>query len=650
VPDGPFRQLMDSNFIQYASYVIRDRAIPDIHDGLKPVQRRILFSLHENDDGKFIKVANIVGYCMQFHPHGDASIADALINLTNKRYLIEGQGNFGNILTGDPAAASRYIECRLTDLARNEVFNNKLTRFVPTYDSRKKEPVTLPAKLPLLLMLGSEGIAVGLSTRILPHNFCELIQAQIAILQKKKFSILPDFQQGGRMDASEYNDGDGRVKVRAVIEIKNEKTLVIRETPFGTTTSNLISSIEDAARKKKISIKSINDYTAEKIEIEITLAGETENIPKVVESLYAFTQCEISANSHAVFIKNGHPMEWSVSEILRYNTTQLVRTLKRELLLKKRELLEELHRKTLVQLFIEHRIYKRIEQCKTYEAVQKSVLKGVNEYRDQLRRDVTLQDVEMLLGVKIRRISLFDINRNKEETDKILTDLEKIEKNLTRLTAYAIRYLKGVLKKYGGDYPRKTTIEKFQEIEVKKLTEKQLAIKYDKEKGYIGFNISGDPYFECSSHDKIVAIWNDGVYRVYNPPEKLFVDEHLLHAEPYDRNAVYTVVYREHQITYLKRFKFGGVILNREYQCIPDGANLLFFDTSGQQELYVKYKKEKRQRIHQQIFHPERVAVKGVKSKGIQMTVKRIKSITARKPRNWDQDTSAPRGAVMDFL
>ena len=311
LPEDPLKDLINENFIQYASYVIRDRAIPQLEDGLKPVQRRILHALYEKDDGRFNKVANIVGHCMQYHPHGDASIEDALVNLVNRSYLIEGQGNFGNVLTGDPAAASRYIECRLTDLARNELFNPKLTEYVPSYDGRNQEPVILPSKLPLILMLGSEGIAVGLSTRILPHNFVELLKAQIAILQNKKFKLLPDFPQGGLMDASEYDKGNGKVKVRAKIEKRDHNRLVIREIPFSTTTESVISSIEDAARKRKLKIRSINDFTAAAVEIVITLSPG-EDPDKAIAALYHFSQCEVVLHSNLVVIQGERPVQLDV--------------------------------------------------------------------------------------------------------------------------------------------------------------------------------------------------------------------------------------------------------------------------------------------------------------------------------------------------
>ena len=329
----PLHRRVNRSFLDYASYVIRDRAIPNLADGLKPVQRRILWALHDKDDGRFIKVANVVGHAMQYHPHGDASIGDALVVLANKRYLIEGQGNFGNIFTGDPAAAPRYIECRLTELARTEVFNDEITEFVPSYDGRNKEPVALPSKLPLLLMLGTEGIAVGMASRILPHNFPELLEAQIAILKKQPFKCLPDFQTGGLMDARGYKDGAGEIKVRAKIKVKDESTVVIKEIPPTTTTDSLIGSIEDASHKGKIKVKSINDFTSEEVEIEVK-APSGVSAEQLADALYAFTDCEVTIASRIVVIRNNRPVEMTVSEVLRENTAQLVETLKRELELK----------------------------------------------------------------------------------------------------------------------------------------------------------------------------------------------------------------------------------------------------------------------------------------------------------------------------
>lgn len=648
VHDGPFRRLVDENFLQYASYVIRDRAIPDMDDGLKPVQRRILYSLHKNDDGKFIKVANIVGYCMQFHPHGDASIADALVSLTNRRYLIEGQGNFGNLFTGDPAAASRYIECRLTDLARDEIFNDELTRFVPSYDGRQKEPVLLPAKLPLLLMLGAEGIAVGLSTKMLPHNFVELLEAQIAILQKKPFMLYPDFQQGGMMDVREYDKGNGKVRVRATIEVRDESTLVIRDIPYGTTTESVISSIEDAAKRGKCKIKSIQDFTAEVIEIEVHLAPG-QDVGKTIQSLYAFTNCEMSISVRAVVISNQRPFETDVESILKHNTKQLVNLLEKELNHKLNQLEDALHAKTLVQLFVEERIYKRIEECKTYDKVQEAVLSGLEPFRDRLRRDVTKQDVEMLLAIQIKRISRYDMQKNRKDIDGILKELDQVGKNLKTLTPYTIRYLKSLLKKYGADYERRTKIQKFEEVEVRKLTASELTFSIDREKGYAGYGVDGEELFSCSSLDKVIFVWNDGRYKVMPPPEKVFVDHDLLYAAVYERDKVMTIVYTDEQITYMKRFQFGGVIMNRDYQCAPEGSSVLLFTDGSPKHIYVKYKKAKRQRINQQMFATERLRVTSPKAKGAQMTVKDVRWIGTEKPRNWDREKTSPQGAFIDF-
>src|SRR5674476_81759 len=378
---------VNTSFLEYASYVIRDRAIPHLADGVKPVQRRILWSLHQNDDGRFIKVANVVGDTMKYHPHGDASIGDALVVLANKRYLIEGQGNFGNIYTGDPAAAPRYIECRLTELARTEVFNDSITEFVPSYDGRNQEPITLPCKLPLSLMLGAEGIAVGLSARLLPHNFPELLEAQIAILKKQPFKCLPDFPTGGLMDARDYQDGKGSVKVRAKIKTKDESTVVIKEIPPSTTTESLIASIEDATRKGKLKVKSINDFTSEDVEIEIK-CPQGVDAEKLVDALYAFTDCEVSITSRIIVIKDNRPVELTVSEVLRENTSQLVELLKRELELKQKQLEDELHYRTLERIFIEERIYKLIEKCKTSEAVTAAVYEGFVPFKKQLVREI----------------------------------------------------------------------------------------------------------------------------------------------------------------------------------------------------------------------------------------------------------------------
>ncbi len=650
--DPALRELMDINFLEYASYVIRDRAIPQLEDGLKPVQRRILWSLHRNDDGKFIKVANIVGYTMQFHPHGDASIADALVTLANKRYLIEGQGNYGNIHTGDPAAASRYIECRLTPLAREQLFNKQITRFIPSYDGRNQEPVTLPAKIPLLLMLGAEGIAVGLATRILPHNFGELIKAQIAILRKRSFELFPDFQTGGIMDTSDYDNGRGRVKVRAVIEKKDKATLVIRELPFNTTTETLIKTIEDAIRKKKIKIRSIHDYTAENVELHLNLlAGQDAD--ETIEKLYAFTDCEISVNSAILCISENRPVELTVDEVLKKLTHRLVWILERELELEKQRLLDEFHTKTLVQIFIENRIYKDIEECKTYELVQKAVLEGVNRFRKLLRRDVTAEDVEMLLAVRIKRISRFDMDKNRKDLDDILIALDEVERNLGRITDYAVDYLKALHKKYAGDYPRLTRIAEngFSKIEVRKLTATELKLRMDSANGYLGHAMKeGDEILECSSLDKIMVVWKDGRYMMMPPPDKLFVDKDVLYVGLFDRDKEFLMAYTHKATTYLKRFTFGGAIQNKEYSLCPEGkTKIILFEEGAPENVFVKFVPVKNQRVHQQLLEVAKYSVKGPKTKGYQITMKKVQNIAVKRPRNWDDESNLDPNAVLDF-
>ncbi len=647
--DGPLHHLMDGNFLQYASYVIRDRAIPEIDDGLKPVQRRILHALFEKDDGRFTKVANIVGHTMQYHPHGDASIGDALVTLVNRGYLIEGQGNFGNIHTGDPAAAPRYIECRLTDLAATQLFNKDLTDFIPSYDGRNKEPVVLPAKIPLLLMLGADGIAVGLSTRILPHNFGELLQAQIAILQKKPFKLIPDFIQGGLMDVREYDEGRGKVRIRAVIEQKDEATLVIRELPFGVTTELLIGSIEDAVKKGKIKTKAIRDYTAGKVEIEIALAPDAD-VAQAKQALYAFTQCEVSASLRPIVIREQRPVEMSVHDILRHNTKRLVELLRKELQIERKKIDEALQAASLVRLFILHRIYKRIEECKTAPAVKEAILEGLLPFRDQLRRDITNDDLDMLLAIPIRRISLYDINKSRKEEDDLLADFDSVEKNLSDVTAYSIKYLKNLYRDYADLHPRRTRVEAFGEIEIRELTAKEHAITIDREKGYLGYDdVGGEPLFHCSSYDKIILVWDDCRYRVIPPPDKLFIDKNLVYAAIYDRDRVMTLVYESEQITHMKRFAFGGVIQNKDYFCVPEGepAKALFFSDAQPETLYVKYAPRKGQQIHQQEFEPKKVAVRTARTRGIQMTTKRVTAVTTQKPRNWDE-RAGPKGALLD--
>lgn len=629
LPEDPLKDLINENFIQYASYVIRDRAIPQLEDGLKPVQRRILHALYEKDDGRFNKVANIVGHCMQYHPHGDASIEDALVNLTNRSYLIEGQGNFGNILTGDPAAASRYIECRLTDLARNELFNPKLTEYVPSYDGRNREPLLLPARLPLLLMLGSEGIAVGLSTRILPHNFIELLKAQVAGLQNKRFRLLPDFPQGGLMDPSDYNKGNGKIKVRAKIELRDNNKLVVRELPFGTTTETLIASIEDAARKKKVKIRSINDFTAAKVEIVITLSPG-EDPEKTVAALYHFSQCEMTIHSNIVVIHGERPVQMDVDQVIRANTDQLVQLLKRELEISESEHNDELHRKSLIQLFIEHRIYKKIEDCETYEAVQKAVFRGLTPYRPELTREITPEDVEMLLSLPIKRSSKFDLQKNNEEKAKIVQELKEIRTNLRRLIPYATAYLETLITKYGKIYKRRTQLTEAEEIDVRELTAEELPIVYDEDRGLLGSEVKGEATFRCSPLDRLMLVWENGRYQMIPPPERVFVDKDLIYFGIYDRDRIFTIVYSTSQATFLKRFAFGGAIMNRDYSCAQDGAKIRFMTDKPVKELRLRYRHTKGSRIDEQTFATSDIIIRGPKARGLQVTKRTVTSVVAR--------------------
>ena len=641
--DLPLHRRVDRSFLDYASYVIRDRAIPNLADGLKPVQRRILWALHDKDDGRFIKVANVVGHTMQYHPHGDASIGDALVVLANKRYLIEGQGNFGNIFTGDPAAAPRYIECRLTELARTEVFNDEITDFVPSYDGRNKEPVTLPSKLPLLLMLGTEGIAVGMASRILPHNFPELLEAQIAILKKQPFKCLPDFQTGGLMDARGYKDGAGEIKVRAKLKVKDETTVVIKEIPPTTTTDSLIGSIEDASHKGKIKVKSINDYTSEEVEIEVR-APSGVSAEQLVDALYAFTDCEVTINSRIVVIRNNRPVEMTVSDVLRENTAQLVETLKRELELKESKLQDELHFRTLERIFIEERIYKKIEQCKTNEAVLAAVYEGFKPFRKQLIRDLTDPDVERLLTVRIRRISLFDINKHREEMEKAKSDLAETRKNLKNLTKYVIGHLEELLAKYGPQYPRLTKSSRYDEVDAKEVAFKAFKVAYDRESGYVGYKVSGEEFnVECTKFDKLILVFRDGHYQVTELPEKFFVGPDLVYCGLPERDRVFTLAYTNRDATYLKRFTFGGTILHKVYHCIQPKSRVLFFEPDTPAELYIRYKPAPYQKINQQTCNPAEVEVKGPQTRGRQISIKDVSSINSQPSRGWDPEAATTR-------
>ena len=670
---GPLRDLYDFNFREYSAYVICNRAIPSVEDGLKPVQRRILHSLWEKDDGRFTKVANIVGHAMQYHPHGDASIGDALVVLANKLwgkgkgYLIDGQGNFGDLFTGMPAAAPRYIECRLAELARKEVFNPKTTEFTPSYDGRNKEPVLLPAKIPLLLMLGADGIAVGLSTAILPHNFIELLEAEIAIIQKKPFTLYPDFQLGGVMDVSEYEDGLGKVKVRAVVEARDKNKLVITQLPWGETTDSISASIEEAIKKKKVMVRKIHDLTSSEVQIELELqAGASQE--KVKSALFAFTTCEKSVASRPIVLDAGRPRAMSITQILQKNVERLMYLTKREQEIRLAELDDLFHARTLDRIFIEERIYKRIEKEKTYEGVQQTVIEGFKPFRKELRRDITLDDVERLLQIKIRRISQFDIDKNREEIENVLKEEAQVRDNLVHLRAFVVKYLKGLIKQYAKRYPRCTKIAQgaFREVDVRAITASELTIRYDKENHFVGAGLrGGEELFKCSSLDRLVFVWKDGRYKMAPPSDKIFVDKDLLEVFLFnpekDREREFSCVYEEplYGFSYVKRFTFGGMINNKEYRLAPEKSKVLFFAEGCPEKLYVKFKPAKNQKIHQMLFQPLElvdkgagekrpvVEIRGASARGIQLTTKAIARIASTKGTWWDDAEAAAKGVLL---
>ncbi|MGA1868949.1 MAG: DNA topoisomerase IV subunit A [bacterium] len=621
-------KIMGQNFLEYASYVIKDRAIPDIHDGLKPVQRRILHSLYEMEDGRFNKVANVVGHTMQYHPHGDASIFAALVNLANKDYFIEKQGNFGNIYTGDAPAAARYIECRLTSLAKEVLFNKDITRFVDSYDGRKREPLFLPSKIPLLLLIGTEGIAVGLATKILPHNFAELLNCQIMLLQNKKFEFYPDLPQGGLMDVSEYDQGNGKVKIRALIEIKQPRSLIIREIPYGSTTESLISSIDSAAKRGKIKISQINNYTSENVEIEV-IPARGADIEETRLALYAFTDCETTISTSLNIIQENTPRQLSVNDVLEYYTYQLKKYLEAELRINLHNQYEKLFAKTLTQIFIEERIYKSIEEQTTYEDVKKVVFDGINRFRHLLQRDVTLDDIEMLLQIQIKRISRFDLEKNLKEIEDTNTSIMKIEKDLSDLTKYTIAYIRNILKKYGSSYPRRTKIESFSNVDAKKVALANIKVGYDKKKGYIGTEVTGGDTFTLSDYDRILYIKSDGTYVVTTIPNKKFIGEDLIYVNKFDSTILFNLIYRDPSsgISFCKRFHIEKFILDKEYSLFKKGGIIQVFSTGDDFRVKVVYKPKPRLKVKSEVLDFSNQLVKGVVSRGNQVSKKIIKDI-----------------------
>ena len=622
-------RLYDNYFLEYASYYIKDRAIPHIDDGLKPVQRRILHALHKIDDGKFHKVANVVGQTMQYHPHGDQSIYGALVVLANKDLFIEKQGNFGNIFTGDEAASARYIECRLTPLAKQVLFNKELTGYVDSYDGRNQEPVVFPAKIPVLLAQGAEGIAVGMATKILPHNLIELLEAQIAYLQDRPFQLRPDFPTSGLADFSAYNDGNGKVLVRARLDASDPKRIVIRELAFGTTTEQLIASIEDAVRKNKIKIGAISDYTAENVEIEIKLPRGTYT-EEVVDALYAFTDCELSISANLMLInEHNQPQVLSATEVLQHNVDRLVDILKAELRLEADQLNDRLHAKTLEQIFIENRIYKAIEEQTTTAKVALAVRTGLWPFAPQIKREITDDDIETLLKIPIRRISRYDINRAQKEMKEIRARLRQIEKHLDSIIPYAISFIQSLVDKYRDQFPRRTKIVEIKRVDVRSAANRNLKLRYDKKTGYLGHQINGTPLFDVSLYDSVVAIRKDGTYSVVHAPDKLFVGKGMLHCGLIDKDLVFSIVYKDKAgASYIKRCTIDKFILGRSYDLVPAECKVLKLTTDSDKKIALAYKPKPRLRKLNEVFPIGQYPVRGLRAGGIRLTTKELAGCT----------------------
>ncbi|MEL6561142.1 MAG: DNA gyrase/topoisomerase IV subunit A [Bacteroidota bacterium] len=568
----PVSGMYENWFLDYASYVILERAVPAIQDGLKPVQRRILHAMKEMDDGRYNKVANIIGSTMQYHPHGDASISDAIVNIGQKDLLIDMQGNWGDVRTGDGAAAPRYIEARLSKFALEVLYNPQTTDWQLSYDGRKKEPITFPVKFPLLLAHGVEGIAVGLSTKMLPHNFIELIQASIKYLQGKKFTIYPDFATGGKIDISDYNDGHrgGKVRVRAKIEEVDNKTLAIREIPYATTTTGLIDSIIKANDKGKIKIKKVVDNTAKDIEILVSLAtGQSPDI--TIDALYAFTDCEVSISPNACIIVDDKPKFTNVTEILKSNTDQTVDLLTRELEIKRNELLEKILFSSLEKIFIENRIYRDIEECETWEAVLETIDNGLEPFKPQFYREITRDDIIRLTEIKIKRISRFDSFKADELMKKLEEELKETEYNLANIIDYSIKYYERLLEKYSKGRERKTELSNFESIKASVVAANNAKLYVNKKEGFIGYGLKKDEFVsDCSDIDDIIVFRKDGKCVVSRIQDKVFVGKDIIHAGVWKKNderMVYNLAYLDGKTgrTMVKRFNVLSVTRDKEY-------------------------------------------------------------------------------------
>lgn len=644
-------------FLDYASYVILERAIPSIYDGLKPVQRRILHSMRELEDGRYNKVANIVGNTMKYHPHGDMAISDAMVQIGQKELLIDMQGNWGNTYTGDRAAASRYIEARLTKFALEVVYNPKTTKWQPSYDGRNKEPIDLPIKFPLLLAQGVEGIAVGLSTKILPHNFIELIDASIAHLRGKKFQVFPDFLTAGSIDVSDYNDGlrGGKVRIRAKIIQEDKTILKITEIPFGTTTGSLIDSVLKANEKGKIKIKKIEDNTAAEVEILIHLVpGSSPD--KTIDALYAFTDCEISVSPNACVITDQTPEFLTVTEILTHNTNNTVKLLKSELEIELDELQEQWHFSSLERIFIENRIYHDIEEEETWEGVISAIDKGLKPHIAHLIRPVTEEDITRLTEIRIKRISKFDLDKAQQYIESLEEKIENVKHHLANLIDFAVEYFKNLKTKYGKGKERKTEIRTFDTIDATKVAVANTRFYVDREEGFIGTSLKKDEFlFECSDIDDIVVFKDDGSMIVTKVDAKTFVGKGIIHIDIWhknDKRTIYNLIYRDGKNgpAYQKRFAVTGITRDKEYDLTAGnkGSEVLYFSANpnGEAEV-VSVILKTHQRIKKLKFDINfaDLAIKGRASKGNLVTKFPIKKVELKEE---GVSTLAPRQIWFD--
>lgn len=618
-------------FLDYASYVILERAVPSIYDGLKPVQRRILHSMKEMDDGRFHKVANIIGQTMQYHPHGDAAIGDALVNLGQKDLMIDTQGNWGDFRTGDSAAAPRYIEARLTKFALEVAFNKQTTEWQVSYDGRKQEPVNLPMKFPLLLAQGAEGIAVGLSTKVLPHNFIELCDGSVKVLQGKRTKLVPDFPTGGMADMSEYNRGKrgGKIKVRARIESPDKKTLLIKEIPFGTTTSSLIDSILKANDKGKLKVKKVVDNTAKDVEIAIELpSGVSPDV--TIDALYAFTNCEMSISPNTTVIIDDKPHFMSVDDILEQSTQHTKELLRMELEIKKAELEEKWHFSSLEKIFIENRIYREIEEEETWEGVISAIDKGLDPFKKQLRREVTEEDIVRLTEIKIKRISKYDSFKADEVIKNIEEELKQVNYDLEHLTDFAIAYFQRLKEKFGKGKERKTEIRNLETIEARQVAASNKKLYVDFKEGFVGTNLrreaNAEVVSDCSDIDDIIVFRKDGIMMVSRVGDKKFMGKDILHAAVWkkgDERTVYHMIYYDGKgkKNYVKRFSVTGVTRDKEYNLAADGSGskVVYFQSHPNSEsevvgVYLSQASKARNKVFD--FDFGELAIKGRGSKG----------------------------------